>query len=250
MTQTIRLTRYLRDVFRVHAEGRVLRMMLRPDLEARNIPLEFVGDTLLPRDLITPDWICYCVGVGEDISLDRHLAERRGTHVWAFDPTPRAITYMQRSAYDRDRIHFVPVGVWNEDTVLRFHAPANPAWVSHSAMGSQGGEGYFDATCKSLPTLMRELGHDRVDLLKLNIEGAEHVVLESVLSSRLHPRVLTLTYEQPAAFAKAIAWTRRLRAEGYRLLARTGWFFTYLRADAPLGGGRAGAGRHAGPARS
>ena len=233
MNQTTRLTRFLRDVIRVHAEGRVLRMLLQPDPAARGIPVAQVGDTLLPRDLVTADWICYCVGVGEEIVLDRHLTERCGAHVWAFDPTPRAVAYMERAEYDRSRLHFVPVGVWNEDTVLRFHAPPNAEWVSHSVMGEQGGDGGFDATCKSLPTLMRELGHDRVDLLKLNIEGAEHVVLESMLASGVRPRVVTLTYEAPGAFAKAVGWTRRLREAGYVLLARTGWFFTYVRLDTP-----------------
>jgi FkbM family methyltransferase len=228
MSRTTRFTRHLRDIVRVHVEGRILRLLLQPDLAIRHVPTATVADTILPRDLIGPEWICHCVGVGEDIRIDRWLTEARGAQVWAFDPTPRAVRYMETAEYDRGRLHFRPVGVWSEDTVLRFYAPPNPAWVSHSVMAQQGGEGYFDAPCRSLPSLMRELGHDRVDLLKLNIEGAEHLVLEAMLAAQVHPRVITLTYEGDDAFRKAVRWTQRLRGEGYHLFARTGWFFTYL----------------------
>lgn len=226
-----RIAHRVRDFVRVHAEGPLLRLMLRPDAAIRMVPVIPVADTILPRDLIGPDWICYCVGVGEDITLDRHLAEQCAASVWAFDPTPRAIAFMRQAPYDRARLSFVPIGVWKEDATLRFHAPVNPRWVSHSVMEPQGGDGHFDAPCRSLASLMRELGHQRVDLLKLNIEGAEHVVLEAMLEEGVRPRIVTLTYEGRGAFRKAHAWTQRLRAEGYHLLARTGWFFTYLHRD-------------------
>jgi len=60
---------------------------------------------------------------------------------------------------------------------------------------------------------MRELGHDRVDLLKMNIEGAEHVVLESAFHASVRPVVVTLTWEGHHALAKARAWTRHLAGE-------------------------------------
>ena len=231
MSQVSRIARHVRDIIRVHAEGRVLRTLLRPDAAVAGVPTVAVADTVLPRDVIDASWICYCVGVGEDIQFDRYLTDHRLASVWAFDPTPRAIQYMRTADFDRTRLHFVPVGVWKEDTVLRFHAPPNPQWVSHSVMEAQGGDGYFDAACRSVPALMQELGHDRIDLLKLNIEGAEHVVLESVLTSGIAPRVITLTWEGQGAFRKALAWTKRLRGSGYALLARTGWFYTYVRED-------------------
>jgi FkbM family methyltransferase len=219
-------TRHARDLVRYHVEGRLLRRLLRPDiLDVSAVP---VADTILPRDLVGPGWICYCIGVGEDIRLDRWLAEARGASVWAFDPTPRAIAYMQTAPHDRERLRFLPVGVWKEATTLRFYAPPNPQWVSHSVMGSQDGDGYFDAPVEPLSSLMESLGHDRLDFLKLNIEGAEHVVLEALLATSVRPRIITLTYEGDGAFKKARDWTARLRDEGYGLLARTGWFYTYV----------------------
>jgi FkbM family methyltransferase len=221
--------RRLKEFSRWHIEKHLLSLILRPD--ARGVPATQVADALLPVGWVTPQWICYCAGVGEDIRIERYLVADCGAQVWAFDPTPRAIRYMETLPHKLTGLHLVPVGLWREDTTLRFHAPANTAWVSHSVMEDLGGAGFFDAPCRSIPSLMRELGHDRIDLLKMNIEGAEHVVLEAAINAGIRPRVITLTYEGDDALLKARVWTRRLRNEGYRCLGRVAWFVTYVREE-------------------
>ena len=123
---------------------------------------------------------------GEDITFDLGIIERFGCYVVAFDPTPRAIAHVAEHAADEPRFTFRPVGLWSEDTSLRFFAPRDPAHVSHSAVNLQRTETYFEAEVRTLPTLMHELGHDRIDLLKLDIEGAEHGVTRVVPRGR-HP---------------------------------------------------------------
>ncbi len=144
---------------------------LRPQLNLQRIGTDY-GGWVVPAAMIRPDWICYCGGVGEDVSFDLGLIERFGCSVFAFDPTPRAITYVAEEVANGPKFHFLPVGLWAEDTTLRFYAPANPAHVSHSIVNLQKRDTYFEAPCRSVPALMRELGHDRIDLLKIDIEGA------------------------------------------------------------------------------
>ncbi len=220
----------LREFRRWHIEKNLLGVLLRPDTCGWK-PVE-VADTTLPVDLIKPRWRCYCAGVGEDIRLERHLAESLGAEVWAFDPTPRSIAFMERSQHDRSRLHFMPVGLWRDDVTLHFHPPENPNHVSHS-LTEAASPGGFDAPCRSVTSLMSELSHDSIDVLKMNIEGAEDIVLESTLSSGIKPKIITLTFEGSNAFSKALRWTSRLRREGYRFFARRAWFFTYVRADQP-----------------
>jgi FkbM family methyltransferase len=221
------VNRYLREVIRSHVERRLLSLVVRPN--SRGLTMREHGDVLIPNGVIDPDWICYCAGVGEDIRFERYLAESIGARVWAFDPTPRAIRFMETSSHDRQHLQFLPFGVWKEDTTLRFNAPENPEHVSHTVMGDIGGTAYFDAPCRSIASLMRELGHSRVDLLKMNIEGAEHIVLDEALRAGIRPKIIALTWEGDSAFFKARNWTARLRAEGYELIGRWYWFFTYFR---------------------
>lgn len=220
-----------RELRRWHVERRLLRLAIRPD--ARR-PMVDVADALLPEGILDPESICYCAGVGEDIRFELELVRRWGARVWAFDPTPRSIAFMRRTTVPADRFAFMPVGLWSGDTTLHFSAPADTRHVSHSVMEGRETPG-FDAPCRSVPSIMRELGHDRagrLDLLKMNIEGAEHVVLGSVLDAGIRPRVIALTWEGDGAFRKAIDWTRRLRREGYAFVGRKAWFFTYVREQA------------------
>ena len=43
----------------------------------------------------------------------------------------------------------------------------------------------FRAAVRSIPSLMKELGHDRLEVLKLDNEGAEYEVLDSCLSEEV-----------------------------------------------------------------
>lgn len=221
------MKRRLKDISRWHIEKHLLSLVVRPD--APSVSSVQVADALLPREMITADWICYCAGVGEDIRIEQFLAETRKAQVWAFDPTPRSIAFMNRAPYDRSRLRFMPVGLWSTDTTLRFNAPENPAHVSHSIVEDLGGTSSFEARCRSIPSVMTELGHDRIDLLKMNIEGAEDVVLGATLDAKVFPRVIALTFEGDDALLKAGRWNARLHALGYACLGRVDWFVTYVR---------------------
>ncbi len=190
------------------------------------------GGWIVPTAVITDAWVCYCGGVGEDLTFDLGLIDRFGCMVRAFDPTPRAIAYAASEAGAEPRFRFLPVGLWSEDTTLRFFAPRNPAHVSHSVVNLQRTDEYFEAACRSLPSLMRELGDDRFDLLKIDIEGAEHRVVRSMLEAGLRPDVLCMEIDQPVRARTLWRTVRRIRSAGYTLVAVDHWNLTFVRAAA------------------
>jgi hypothetical protein len=104
--------------------------------------------------------------------------------------------------------------------------------VSHSVVNLQGTDSYFTAECRTLPTLMKLAGHERIDLLKIDIEGAEHRVLGSMLESAIRPVVICTEIDQPVSFRQLWSTLVRLRRGGYRLVAVDGWNLTLVRADA------------------
>jgi FkbM family methyltransferase len=187
------------------------------------------GGWIVPASVLQPDSICYCAGVGEDISFDLALMKRFGCDVHAFDPTPRAIEFVRRTAADVPGFHFHPVGLWERDESLRFYAPSNPDHVSHSVMNLQQTDSYFEAPCRSLPSLMKELGHSRVDLLKLDIEGAEHEVIESMLEDGIRPAVLCVEFDQPVNVRALRTTLGTLDGAGYTLAGADGWNYTFVR---------------------
>lgn len=43
---------------------------------------------------------------------------------------------------------------------------------------------------------MKELGHTKIDLLKIDIEGAEYKVLASLIKDKVKPGVLCIEYDE------------------------------------------------------
>ena len=105
----------------------------------------------MPIDSLSNNPLCYCFGVGLDISFDLALAER-GAQVYAFDPTPRSIEFMGQANYDRSEIHFYPIGVWEQNADLRFYAPMNRAHANFSTKNIHASGDFFTAKCKTLKT--------------------------------------------------------------------------------------------------
>lgn len=183
------------------------------------------GGWWVPMARLGTESVCYSAGVGEDTTFDEALISAVGCDVWGLDPTPRAVAHA-RTIQD-PRFHLETVGVFGEDRTMRFYAPRDPHHVSHSVTNAQSTETYFEAECQTVRTIMRRLGHDEVDLLKLDIEGAEASVLDDLLSEGPHPRVLCVELDQPEMPWLTLARLKRLRRTGYECLRVEGRNFTF-----------------------
>ena len=194
------------------------------------------GGYLLPQSLLGPDSVCYLAGTGEDISFDLGVIARFGCHVIAMDPVPRAAEYVSVAASHEPRFHFMPVALWSTDTTLTFHAPREDGYVSQSAVNLHDTTPDFEAPARAVASLMSELGHDHIDLLKVSAEGSEYEILEHVAKSNIDVRVLCVEYAQPAAASRAQQSVDMLKSAGYKLVAASvrtwNWKLTFVGPNA------------------
>jgi len=212
----------------------ILRALLPIWLRPRSVPGLIrlgtpYGGWWVPEEAVQAGAIAYCAGAGEDISLDLELCER-GCRVTTFDPTPRAIAHVEAHAPAHGHFRFVPVGWWGEEAELRFYAPSDPAWVSHSVVNLHGTRDFFVAAVRPVHLLMKDLGDDHVDLIKMDIEGAEYAVIDSLLEQGPLPGVLCLEFDQPEPVRKTIRAVRKLQRAGYRLVRIESWNYTFVMA--------------------
>lgn len=214
----------------------------------------------IPVGSINASSICYLVGVGEDVTFDLSLIEKYNCHVHLFDPTPRSIKHIAnlRAAFKRGEtidakpkgtypivpaieqlLHFYPLGIWNEDTTVKFFAPKIKSHVSHSILNLRETKQYFLGECQKLSTVMHRLGHAHIDLLKLDIEGAEYNVLQDIVDEDLDVRIICVEFDEvvsgkPRATKRANATIQQLKSKGYKVYMLQGYAeVLFVRADHP-----------------
>jgi len=205
------------DKMVVHTVLPLLKKAQCGELKLERLGSDYGGWTV-PVDLLNERSVCYCVGVGIDASFDFALADQFKCKVFSFDPTPKAIAYMESEQYDRDRLKFIPIGVWNEDTQLRFYSPANPQETSHSVFDLHGTGKHFTAECRKLSTIMHDLGHNHIDLLKLDIEGAWRNVIKNIAEERINISILCVELDSPTSLARVLQVVRMLGGIGFVLV--------------------------------
>ena len=186
------------------------------------------GAWTIPANFLDQNSVCYLAGAGEDISFDLALAKRYNCEIHILDPTPRALKHFNKSFSSNEgaagRISFHPIALWGEDAEIRLYAPENPEHVSHSALNLQGTTEYIEVEALSVSSLMRELGHKKIDFLKLDIEGAEYAVLDSLSRTGVYPDIICVEFDemgQPLNWSYAARINRRISAlkdSGYFLI--------------------------------
>ena len=189
------------------------------------------GGWYTPAFDLGPESIVYSAGVGQDITFDEALIKRCGCTVHGFDPTPAAMDFIadRRSKETLSpKFIFNGVGLWNEATTLKFFAPKTRGWVgSYSALNLQGTEDSIMVPVKPLSVLMQERGHSHLDLLKIDIEGAEYRVIDEIIRKEIPVRWLCVEFDQPVPFWTTNNMLGRLRESGFRLCSVDRWNFVF-----------------------
>lgn len=204
----------------------------------RRTDVQFIGTQYggwpVVLDPSARDGVCYSAGVGEDASFDCTLIERTGCTVHAFDPVPRAAQYVARAVAGQPKFVFHAVGLWSTDTEVTFFSPERQHWVSHSAVDFRHTPAAFKAPVRSVPSLMRELGHERLSVLKLSVEGAQFAVLEPVLAAGIPVDQILVEFTPPVSVRKMREQCVKLRATGYDLVGM--WYSkcTFVRRGFPI----------------
>jgi hypothetical protein len=96
-----------------------------------------------------------------------------------------------------------------------------------------GTSGFWEAQVRSVDSVMSELGHERVDLLKLSVEGSEYEIVGDVLRKNLPVGVMCVEFAQPAPLGPIREQIHALADAGYELvnvsLRPLNWRLTFAR---------------------
>jgi FkbM family methyltransferase len=246
-----------------------LRLAIQDYKYKGDLELFFLGSAYggwsLINDPSLNNGLVVSAGVGEDISFDIEMINKFDTKVILIDPTPRAIAYFNNvgenfgcvrgvpyascglqpiNSYDLSKsndqnLKLVPRALWNKTEELKFFEPVDDANVSHSISNFQS-QYNFEAkhilvkadTLKNVLFAMSV--QENISLLKMDIEGAEHEALESIINDRILPHQILVEYDELRLTSsrgrnRVKKTHKNLLKNGYKLLHCDGSYnFLYL----------------------
>ena len=197
-------------------------------------PVTRYGAWYAATERLSAQSIIYSVGVGDDISFDLALMSRFGCKIHAIDPTPESHAWLSKQAVPGEFI-LHRFGVAAHDGVQAFHPASVDGWVSHSIFKTETTkEEVIELPVKRIVTIMKELGHSHVDLLKMDIEGSEYDVLGDVLESGVCCDQLLVEFHHrnlKDGTQRTREMVSKLRSAGYDLakMAGNGEEFCFLK---------------------
>lgn len=164
------------------------------------------------------------------------LEDYKDITIYAFDPTPKSEKYAKKlKSYSN--FHFDMTGLSDRDGNQMFYLPRNENHISASAIKHDGTGGQnleISVPMRKLSTLMKKYGTERIDLCKMDIEGAEFRAVPNFLKEGCFPKQICIElheryFDRPLHTLKKFFSV--MERYGYQLvyLSRSQEEFTFLK---------------------
>lgn len=185
----------------------------------------YYGGFFVASDFVNSASIVYSFGIGEDLSFDRALSDAFGCNVMCFDPTPKSLAWVEAQPEALTRhLKIFPYGLARKTHIAELFLPKNKDHVSGSIVAQSvvdtGNSVHVEL--KSIRDILAETGHNKIDVLKMDIEGAEYEFIDGLAASGVTVGQLLVEFHgrffpnEPSKTRNAVGC---LRDNGYRLFA-------------------------------
>lgn len=196
------------------------------------------GDWTICPDYLAAGGVVYSLGIGEDATFDFELVCKKNLEVHGFDPTPNSANWLSRQEAPPG-FHFHPWAITASDGTIalapRIKSDGSRSSDMFTVVEEAGAaEQAINVPAYCLQSAMTKLGHRSIDVLKMDIEGAEYGVLSSLLRTSIRPVQLLVEFHHrfPGIGKQStIDAIRDLRNAGYEIfhIAATGREMSFIR---------------------
>ena len=141
--------------------------------------------------------------------------------VVAIEPAPENLECLRRNFKTEiadGRVIVYPKGVWDKDDMLELHVDPHNSAADSFLIHRDGGQVIGKVPLTTIDKLVSELKLERVDFIKMDIEGAEVKALEGARETiaRFHPRMALSVYHAPD-HPQTVPVAARAAWSGYRI---------------------------------
>jgi FkbM family methyltransferase len=152
------------------------------------------GGWCVPTGFLDAQSVVVDVGLGEDISFSQQLHQNFRCRIHGFDPTPKAIAYFKKLKPSYMVLH--EVGLAGQTRRAKFFLPDETTYVSGSiTQNANLGGNQIEVELVGMRDLFAAIGADNIDVLKIDVEGAEYEIIQSEQFKNLARSVRVLCVE-------------------------------------------------------
>jgi len=153
---------------------------------------DYGGYDICP-DGLNSESIIYSFGLGDDISFDLSLISNFGCKVFAYDPSPETKQWLSCQNLPEQFIYH-DVGIGSINGIMSFYPSPNKR-INYSLIPKLEMKGLpVNVALLRLQNILELNDHSHIDLLKMDIEGAEFDVLKDIIASGIDIRQIVLEF--------------------------------------------------------
>ena len=181
------------------------------------------GGFYINPDTLNKNAVIYSFGIGQDISFDLTAIAKHDCQVFGFDPTPKSIAWVKAQKFPIN-FTFEGIGVGKENEKSILNLPKNEDAVSGSLYVHEFVDqlNYVEVELQTFQYIANRLGHKTIDVLKMDIEGAEYDTIDNIINSNIAiTQILLEIHERffEDGKQKTELLLKKLKDKGYKLFA-------------------------------
>ena len=173
--------------------------------------------------LINEKSIVYSMGICDDTGFEEDIINLFGANVYAFDPTPHCLEWIKRHKLP-EKFIFYPWAAAGKDGNIylypRLSSKGKKSKVMFTLLSEKTDDG-IEVTALTTSSMAKKLGHSHIDVLKMDIEGAEYDVIKSLISeSSIRPNMILVEFHhrfKGLSKQDTKDAVYQLRQEGYKI---------------------------------
>ena len=175
---------------------RLIRKLCNQELKNFDNPnIKSFFNYYLDESIIKQDSVIYSFGLSNSINFELDIVKKKNVKVFCYDPTDSSVNYFKKNKFEN--IFFHPYGLFTENKEIEFFMSdsGNGSIVKEIMTGDNISKKKFQ--CYTLKTLMDKNNHDKIDVLKMDIDGVEKEVLYQMIQEKIYPSQISVEFESP-----------------------------------------------------